>query len=309
MNRIFTLVTRTGELAITQTKIIAGMLKQNNPDAEFDIKTIKSKGDVDRKTMLWKVESTGFFTSILEDSLLKREAQIAVHSFKDLPTQMRPGLIVTAVCDRRYGEDCLIATRKIKTINDLPASATVGTSSLRRLVQIKRLRPDLKGESIRGNVPTRIRKVDEGQYDAVILARAGIERLGLSNCISIVFEPAEFIPAPAQGALAVQTRQDDKEICDIVSKIDDEKARITSLAERQILTTTQCGCHAPVGAFAQIKNNEIEITAFIADQTGEQFVSKRNSGPVGNYESIAENLANDLLDTGGTEILEKLKNE
>ncbi|MHC4843651.1 MAG: hydroxymethylbilane synthase, partial [Planctomycetota bacterium] len=296
-------------LAVIQTKITADALREKIPGLEIDIKTITTRGDSDRTTTLWKLTTTGFFTSQLEEALLNNQAHIAIHSFKDLPTQMHPGLIVAAVCDRQFSEDCLIAAKKIKTINDLPKSATVGTSSLRRLVQVKRLRDDLKVETVRGNVPTRIRKVDEGEYDAIILARAGIERLGLNNRISLCFDPADFIPAPAQGALALQTREDDQEVNDIVSNVNDDKARIVCLAERQILVTTKCGCHAPVGAFAKIENNKIEIIAFIADQTGDRFISKQMVGPVDDYLKIAEKLANELLNSGGKEILENLKNE
>jgi hydroxymethylbilane synthase len=309
MTETITLATRAGDLAVIQTKITADALREKIPGLEIDIKTITTRGDSDRTTTLWKLTTTGFFTSQLEEALLNNQAHIAIHSFKDLPTQMHPGLIVAAVCDRQFSEDCLIAAKKIKTINDLPKSATVGTSSLRRLVQVKRLRDDLKVEPVRGNVPTRIRKVDEGEYDAIILARAGIERLGLNNRISLCFDPADFIPAPAQGALALQTREDDQEVNDIVSNVNDDKARIVCLAERQILVTTKCGCHAPVGAFAKIENNKIEIIAFIADQTGDRFISKQMVGPVDDYLKIAEKLANELLNSGGKEILENLKNE
>jgi hydroxymethylbilane synthase len=309
MTKTFTLVTRAGDLAVAQTNIITQALKTKNPDLKIEIKTITSKGDRDRKTTLWKLKTTGFFTSQLENALLDKLAHIAVHSFKDLPTQMPNGLNVTAICDRQYPEDCLIAAKKVSSIDELPAEAKIGTSSLRRIVQLKRLRPDLKALPIRGNVTTRIRKIDEGQFDAVILARAGIERLSLSNRISFCFDPKKFIPAPAQGALAVQTRQDDTDACKIMSRIDDENARITSLAERQILITTKCGCHAPVGAFAQIKNKQIQINAFIADQQGKKFISKQISGPINDAIKLAQQLANNLLNAGGKEILENLKSE
>jgi hydroxymethylbilane synthase len=307
MTRTITLATRAGDLAITQTNIIAKVLKTKHPDIKIEIKTITTTGDVDRKTTLWELKSTGFFTSKLEESLLDKQADIAVHSFKDLPTQTSPELTVAAICDRQFTEDCLITSKKIKNINELPKNATVGTSSLRRIVQLKRLRPNLHAVSIRGNVPTRIKKVDEGKYDAVILARAGIERLGLSNRISFCFDPVKFLPAPAQGAIAVQTRKDDKNTCDIVSQIDDEQARIVSLAERQILVATKCGCHAPVGAFAQIKGTQISIKAFIADQKGKNFISDQITGPLDDVLDLSEKLAEKLLNSGGKEILENIQ--
>ncbi|MHC4759675.1 MAG: hydroxymethylbilane synthase [Planctomycetota bacterium] len=295
MTRTITLATRAGDLAITQSNIIAELLKTKHPDIKIEIKTITSKGDIDRKTTLWKLKTTGFFTSKLEEALIDKQTDIAVHSFKDLPTQTSPALTVAAVCDRQFTEDCFITSKKIKNINELPKNVSVGTSSLRRIVQLKRLRPDLCVVSIRGNVPTRIKKVDEGKYDAVVLARAGIERLRLSN------------PAPAQGAIAVQTRKDDKNTCDIVSQIDDEQARIVSLTERQILVATKCGCHAPVGAFAQIKGTQISIKAFIADQKGETFLSDQVTGPLDSALNLSEQLADKLLNSGGKEILENIQ--
>jgi hydroxymethylbilane synthase len=157
--------------------------------------------------------------------------------------------------------------------------------------------------AVRGNVLTRIRKLKEGKFDAVILARAGIERLGLADKISFSFDPTQFIPAPAQGALAVQTRTDDSRTNSLIASIDDEKARTATFAERKILTVMQCGCHAPVGAFAKITGNNIEITAFICDLQGENFIKRRITGPSEEAQNLAEKLANNLLTSGGKKIL------
>jgi hydroxymethylbilane synthase len=281
-------------------------LKEIYPDIKIKIRKITTKGDRDRRTALWNIKTSGFFTSQVEDALLAGEADFAVHSFKDLPTRRREGLTVAAVCDRKFTEDCLIAADSIGSIEQLRRSAKIGTSSLRRIAQIKHLRADLEPASIRGNVLTRIKRLTEGKFDAIILARAGIERLGLSGKISFCFDPTQFIPAPAQGALAVQTRTDNVATGKLLAAIDDEKTRMLTFAERRVLSTLQCGCHAPVGAFAQIAGDDIQIHAFISDLEGKNFISRHITGPAANADKLAENLATDLLSSGGKEILQSL---
>ena len=304
---VLTVATRGGELAIAQTEIIISALKKTYPDIQIKIRKITTKGDRDKRTALWDLKSSGFFTSQVEDALLAGEADFAVHSFKDLPAQQRKGLTIAAVCERKFAEDCLIAADSISSIKQLEASAKIGTSSLRRAAQIKHLRADLKPVPIRGNVPTRIRHLQEGKFDAIILARAGIERLGLGRKISLCFAPEQFIPAPAQGALAVQTRMDDPAATELIAAIDDEKLRTITFAERQVLVTMQCGCHAPVGAFAKITADVMEICAFISDLEGKNFIIRRITGPVVDADNLAEKIANELLNAGGGEILEKLE--
>lgn len=304
---VFTVATRGAELAIAQTQIIISALKKTHPDIQIKTKKITTKGDRDKRTALWDLKSTGFFTSQVEDALLSGQADFAVHSFKDLPTRQRKGLTITAVCERTFPEDCLIANAPVDSIRHLPQSAKIGTSSLRRAAQIKHLRADLEPISIRGNVPTRIKLLQQGKFDAVILARAGIERLGLSEKISLCFDPQQFIPAPAQGALAVQTRTDDQTVTKFIAAIDDKNLRTITFAERQVLITMNCGCHAPVGAFAEISGNNMEIHAFISDLEAKNFISRCITGPATDADKLAEKIANDLLDAGGREILEKLE--
>ncbi|MHC4149522.1 MAG: hydroxymethylbilane synthase, partial [Planctomycetota bacterium] len=174
MTKVLTVATRAGKLAIAQTKIVVAALKKTHPDIEIKIRTITTKGDTDRRTALWKLTTTGFFTTQVEDVLLAGEADFAVHSFKDLPTQQRHGLTVAAVCQRQFVEDCLISANSADSIEQIPQKAKIGTSSPRRIAQIKYLRPDLQPTDIRGNVTTRIRKLREGKFDAIILARAGL---------------------------------------------------------------------------------------------------------------------------------------
>ena len=314
MEKVLTVATRAGQLAIAQTNIVIGALKQIHPDIQIEIKEITTRGDRDSSTVLWNLKDSGFFTSQVEDALLTGEADFAVHSFKDLPTQQRDGLTIAAVCDRQFAEDCLLRSQPISSIKELPEAAKIGTSSLRRAAQLRRLRADLEAAPIRGNVTTRIRKLEEGKFDAIILARAGLERLGLGERISFVFDPAEFIPAPAQGALAVQIRSDDSATRKVIAAIDDKKARTITFAERQVLTSTQCGCHAPVGAFARIVSDDIEtclttveIRAFISDLEGKNFIERLITGRATDSDELAEKLANELLEAGGYKVLRKLE--
>jgi hydroxymethylbilane synthase len=232
-----------------------------------------------------------------------------VHSFKDLPTQEREGLAVTAIWDRRWPQDCLLAREPVGSMDDLAESARVGTSSLRRAAQLRHLRPDLQLVPLRGNVQTRIRKLQSTDLDAIILARAGLERLGLAEQISFTFDPKQFIPAPAQGALAIQTRSDDESTVAMVRSIDDELSRATALAERQVLVTMKCGCHAPVGAYAECRDGVMEICAFISDIGGRNIIRKQTHGPVSQVVQLGERVATQLLDAGGREILRELERE
>ncbi len=304
-----TAATRGGELAIVQTRIIEGMLRTSDPDLRIKVKKVGTKGDSDRSTVLWKLNGAGFFTSRVEEVLLAGEADFAVHSFKDLPVKENESLIIAAVCNREFAEDCLIAAGRVNSIEELPVSARVGTSSLRRVVQIKRLRADLEPVPIRGNVPTRIGKVDKREFDAIVLARAGVERIGLAERISFCFNPLEFLPAAAQGALAVQCREGNDRVREILSRINDEEARILSFAERKVLSEMQCGCHAPVGVFAKIDGDDIIIRAFISDLQGSKFIKRVEKASVGKAEQLAKKIGFELLDAGGREILKKLERQ
>ena len=307
MADLITVATRAGRLAVTQTEIVISALKKIHPDLQIKIKKITTSGDRDQRTALWKLRTTGFFTSQVEDALLAGQADFAVHSLKDLPTRQREGLTIAAICERQFVEDCLIAADSSASLDRLPRSAKIGTSSPRRIAQIKHLRPDLQPTDIRGNVTTRIRKLEQGQFDAIILARAGLERLGLSDKLSFSFDPTQFIPAAAQGALAVQTRADDTQTTEIVAAIDDQNARTTTFVERLVLTKMHCGCHAPAGAFANIEKKDIIIRAFISDLEAKNFISREIKGPIVNAEKLAQKIALQLLEAGGKNILKSLE--
>jgi len=304
MIKFLTVATRAGRLAVAQTQIVISAIKVACPDMEIEIKKVITSGDRDRRTALWNLRDSGFFTSQVEDAVLTGQADFAVHSFKDLPTRQSKGLTIPAVLDRRFPEDCLIAAKPVTALERLTKGSKVGTSSLRRVAQLRYLRPDLHPVSIRGNILTRLRQLETGKVDAVILARAGVERIGLGRRISFCFDPTQFIPAPAQGALAVQAGKDNTAACGLLTEINDEMVRIATLAERQVLIKMQCGCHAPVGAFAEYCDEGITITAFIADVQGTTVIRRQITGPAAKATTLADQIAAELLDAGGKEILQ-----
>jgi hydroxymethylbilane synthase len=303
MARSLTIATRGGALALAQTQIVITALQERWPNLDCQLNVITTHGDQDQRTALWDLRGAlwaeGFFTSQLEQALLAGEADVAVHSFKDLPTRQVPGLQIGAVCDRQYPEDCLVAASGIKALTDLPKAARIGTSSLRRAAQVRQSRPDLQVLSIRGNVETRLSKLDAGQVEAVIMARAGLERLGLAARIKAVLDPHQFIPAAAQGALAVQVRAEDRDTVGLLTVIDQPQTRRLVEAERQVLISTGCGCHAPVGAFAEMEGNKVHLHAFMADPDGRRLVRRKLSGPPEKAQALAQRIAADLAKAVG----------
>lgn len=309
MSRVLTVATRRGELALTQTQTVIAALKAKHPDLDVKIQEVTSQGDRDRRTVLWNLKDTGFFTSRLEEMLAAGQADFAVHSYKDLPTRMGEGLTVAAVFNRRFPEDSLLAREPIDSLDRLCEGARIGTSSLRRIAQLKHVRPDLESVPIRGNVRTRIEKLRTEELDAIILARAGLERLALDGEISFVFDPIELIPAPAQGALAIQARSDEAETCAILASIDDARARAITDAEREILIETKCGCHAPVGAYACLDGQTMTLWAFLSDTNGRRFFRSEASGPWSQARELGRQVALELLEAGGQQVLDDLEKQ
>ena len=297
------IATRSSALAIIQSQIVVAAMKKHKPGISFEIVEIKSQGDIDKKKPLWKLSETGLFTAAVESAVRENKADIAVHSYKDLPIELPNDIVIATVLDRKFCQDCLVCNHKINSLDDLPKGAKIGTSSLRRKAQLLHKRPDLVCESIRGNVSTRISQVEKGLFDGTVLAYAGIKRLGLTGKISLSFDPAEFVPAPAQGAIAVGARKNDEEVLKLFAEIDDKAARVTSETERLVLHKLGAGCHAPAGVFAQIAGVDIIIYAFVSDENGREFVNRKKQGPVKSAEKIAEDLANELLKAGAAELL------
>ena len=297
------IATRASKLALAQVNIVKKLLEKLSADTEICVVTTSTKGDRNKSDFLYKSKSVGLFTSEVENALLDGRADMAVHSLKDLPTAITPGLVIAAIPKRESAADALVASGKISALEDLPGGAAVGTSSLRRIAQLHRLRSDLKCVPLRGNVETRVSKVTSGEIDAVVVACAGLNRLGLKDKISVVFEPEQFIPSPGQGALSVQVRAEDTELIELVCQLDDEPTRIATQAERHILAVMHGGCSIPLGAYAKITNGIIELDAMIADTDGKNLIKGSRSAPVAQSKICAQKLAEELLGAGGKDIL------
>ncbi len=302
------IASRASKLALAQSEIVKHALEKLSDDIEISIVTISTKGDRDKSDFLHKSESVGFFTSEVENAVLDGRADLAVHSLKDLPTAYTAGLLVAAIPKREAAADALVASHPAASIEDLPAGATVGTSSLRRIAQLQHIKSDLKCVPLRGNVETRVRKVTEGEVDAAIVASAGLKRLGLADKISAVLAPEQFLTAPGQGALAVQVRAEDSELIELVRQLDHMPTRIATEAERLVLASMHGGCSIPLGVYARITEGQLRIDAMIADIKGEKYVKHSKTACVEAAKTCARELADELLEAGGREILNKLRN-
>ncbi|MDT8302193.1 MAG: hydroxymethylbilane synthase [Sedimentisphaerales bacterium] len=302
------IASRASKLALVQSNYICNLLKNLSCNIDISIVEISTKGDRDKSDFLYKTDSMGFFTSEVENALLDGRADLAVHSLKDLPTACTEGLVVAAIPKRESVADALIASSQASSIAALPAGATVGTSSLRRISQLRRLRDDIKCVPLRGNVETRVSKVATGKVDAAVIACAGLNRLGLADKISAILPPQEFLPAPAQGALAVQIRTDDNELVELVSKLNHKNSRIAVEAERAILSSMHGGCSIPLGVYSQISGDNIIIYAVISDVEGDKYIKRSKTANINEAKSCAEELAQELLNAGGREILDQIRN-
>lgn len=302
------IASRAGKLARTQCQIVSSALQRLCPDMKSSIVTVSTKGDRDKSQFLYESKGKGLFTSEVEKALLDGRADMAVHSLKDLPIAGPAALVVAAIPKREFPADVLIASRPVGGLADLPAGATVGTSSLRRIAQLRHFRPDLRAVPLRGNVQTRLSKVASGKVDAVIVAFAGVSRLGFADKISAVLAPEEFLIAPGQGALAVQIRRGNPELVELASKLDHEPTRIATEAERHVLAVMHGGCSIPLGAYARLNGEQLLIDAMIADVEGRNLIRRSTLCLPGQAQGSAEELAGRLLAAGGQEILEQFRN-
>ena len=301
------IATRGSKLAITQSEYIGKLLSDLAGNVDIVLVEVSTKGDRDRSDFLYKTQSVGFFASEVEDAVLEGRADLAVHSLKDLPTAITAGLQIAAIPQRESVADALVFSRPVTLLEDLPKGITIGTSSLRRIAQLKHIRSDLKCVPLRGNVETRVNKVITGQVDGIVIACAGMNRLGLSEKISAILPPEKFMPAPAQGALAVQIRSDDRELAELVSQLDDIRSRITARTERQILSAMHGGCSIPLGVYSRIEYDNIKVDAMICDVEGKKYITRTFNCPVTQAKACAEKLAEELLAAGGQEILDKMR--
>ncbi len=295
--------TRQSKLALWQTEHVKSELMRHHPGIEVEVIHINTKGDKILDVALSKIGDKGLFTKELETALLEGQVDLAVHSLKDLETNMPKGLALAAVSKRHDVNDVLIARKKGTTIDSLPENGTVATGSLRRRSQLLNLRPDLKVAELRGNVPTRIQKFLDSDWDAIILARAGVERLGLEEHISSIIPIDLMLPAVGQGALGLQTREDDVESMKIVDCLHDNNIFAAVSAERAFLRQLEGGCQVPIAAHAITKPNGLFLKAYIGTIDGTQAMRGYVRGSKYEAEELGIGLAKDMFDDGGREII------
>jgi hydroxymethylbilane synthase len=289
---------RGSQLALWQAHWIQARLETLGHESRVEI--IKTTGDRITDVALSQVGSKGLFTKEIEEALLAGAIDLAVHSLKDMPTDLPAGLTLAAIPEREDPRDALVG----RPFEDLPAGARVGTGSLRRAAQLRARRPDLQIEDIRGNVDTRLRKLDEGRYDAIVLASAGLRRLGWESRITELFNPSVMCPAVGQGALAVETRDDGGPAFQIAQRLEHPETRARITAERAVLASLGGGCQAPMGAHAYLDGETLIVIAIVISPDGTQKVRHSNRGPVSDAAALGHALALRLLSEGGKEILD-----
>jgi hydroxymethylbilane synthase len=298
--------TRGSELALWQANFVKKRLEQKSNNLKVEVKIISTKGDKILDTSLSKIGDKGLFTKELENELLNGSIDIAVHSLKDLPTKLPKGLILGAVTKRHAVEDVLIARKKGTKIRTLPENAIVATGSLRRSSQLFHLRPDIKMEELRGNVKTRINKFVESDWDAIILARAGIERLKLDKYVSSIIPIDEMLPAVGQGALGIELKKENKIALRFIKKLDHKPTSIAVRAERALLKKLEGGCQVPIGAYAKVTKIGLILEAFVGSMDGSITFRMRLRGSKKAPEILGEKVAKQLLKAGAKSILNEI---
>jgi hydroxymethylbilane synthase len=299
--------TRGSKLALWQTEFVRRKLSDVYPDVEFEVKVIKTKGDKILDSPLSKIGDKGIFTREIEIELLNREIDIAVHSLKDLPTKLPEGLIIGAVTEREDVRDVLISKDNLK-LAELPKEAVIATGSLRRRAQLLHFRSDFKFVDLRGNIDTRFRKFDESNWDAMVLAFAGVRRMNYEGRIAELISTDIVLPAVGQGAIAIEVREDDVKILDLVRRINHIETELATRSERALLRRLEGGCQVPIGAFAVVNDGKIKISAMMSNFDGTFFVRDSIEGFVSNdVEELGFELAEKLLEQGGARILEEIK--
>ncbi|HEX8186637.1 MAG TPA: hydroxymethylbilane synthase [Blastocatellia bacterium] len=297
--------TRGSKLALWQANWVKTELEKHAPGLRVEVQVISTKGDRVLDVSLPKLgeQGKGLFTKELEDAIFERRVDIAVHSLKDLPTELPAGLHIGAICEREDVRDALVARGDVQSFNDLPRGAVIGTSSLRRQAQILATRPDLIIKPVRGNVDTRIRKLDSGEYDAIVLAAAGLHRLGFDNRITEHLGEELVLPAVGQGALAIETRSDDESVNAILQSLDHEPTRQACRAERAFLKGLGGGCIVPIAAHAHVDGGDLSLSGLVASPDGSEVVRGHQSGFKDDAEQIGVRLAGELIGRGAGKIL------
>lgn len=297
---------RGSRLAVAQTVSVIRLLARKAPGYKFIFRRITTLGDRVKK---WSRSDTGIFVKELEDALIAREIDLAVHSVKDLPYRIPGTLSLAAITARVEPRDILVTRDKNPGLAGLKSKAVIGTTSLRRKAQILKFRPDLRVKDLRGNLDTRLAKLNSGLYDAIVVAAAGLKRLKLKSLKAKIIPENVMLPPAGQGALAIEIRAGDEEVKELVSKIDDRESRICVECERSFLRYTQAGCRMPVAAYAEIKAGSIHLEGMIISLGGEKTVRLSMSGKISEGEMLGRELAGRILNSGGKEILRGMKNE
>ena len=299
--------TRGSALALWQTNWVKTRLEELHPGLRVDITIIKTTGDKLQTASLAQIGGKGVFTKELEDALLDGRIDLAVHSLKDLPTRLPEGLHLAAVSEREDVRDALIVGELMKgavtSISDLPDGARIGTSSLRRAAQLRHQRPDLEILELRGNVDTRLRKLSEGNYEAIILASAGLLRLGYGDLITRRLDVAEMLPAVGQGALGIEARGDDERVNALLSVLNHTPTRAATEAERAVLRSLGGGCAVPIAAHAHVSGENVSLDALVAELSGKRIIRQQKQGQLGEACALGEALAAELIAAGAREIL------
>ena len=301
-NRII-IATRGSKLALWQAEWIKSQIINIYPDTEVELNKIKTTGDKILDVPLAQVGGKGLFVKEIEEAMLRGEADLAVHSMKDVPTDLPEGLHLSAICKREDPRDAFIAGAGISSFNDLPQGGHVGTSSLRRMCQLLNRRSDIKITQLRGNVDTRLRKLADGEFDAIILATAGVKRLGYESRITEKLSTEISLPAIGQGAVGIECRKDDEFINSLLGKLNHDETWICVIAERAFLKKLEGGCQVPIAAYAQLKDGQLILEGLVGSLDGKTLIKESMQGKPEEAESLGTILAEKLLSQGAGEIL------
>ena len=302
MKKIVRIATRQSELALWQARHVAGLLQQRYPDLAVELLPLVTQGDRILDRPLAAIGGKGLFLKELEVALLDGEADLAVHSMKDVPVIPTPDLLLDVVLERANPFDALLG-RKGEKLADLPAGSRIGTSSLRRQCQLLALRPDLRPADLRGNVNTRIRKLQEGHYEAIILARAGLERLGLGHLVNETLEAPDWLPAATQGTICLQYRATDQELQKLLRPLNHELTALCSTTERAVSLRLQGSCQLPLAVFARMEGGQLALDALVGTPDGSRILRSRRRGAAGQASQMAAAVADDLVRQGAGEII------
>ena len=299
--------TRGSMLAVRQSGMIKAALEKLWPDISVELKIIRTTGDKITDVPLAKVGGKGLFVKEIEDALLDGSVDIAIHSMKDVPADLPEGLEIVAVPEREDPRDALIL-RRGSEMGDLARGAVIGTSSLRRAAQVLKMRPDFEVRTLRGNLETRLRKLEEGLYDAIILAAAGLRRMGWEDRITLFLDPAEFIPAIGQGALGIEARSDDQRVRRLLAPLDHPESAVAVRAERSLLKVLEGGCQVPIGGYARVIGQNIELVGTVASLDGREVFRANGTAPGGEAVELGARVAAELLESGAKHILDEVYN-